>query len=97
MTRTCLDNAENCFALSELEKIIRNNRDNMYSNSEHVRNRSITAEQFLDVFRPDNVVFIQASNFGDDKEGDLTGQIKIHVFRYKRQIFAVRQNAMLFI
>ena len=82
MTRTCLDNAENCFALSELEKIIRNNRDNMYSNSEHVRDRSITAEQFLDVFRPDNVVFIQASNFGDDKEGDLTGQIKIHVFRY---------------
>lgn len=54
----------------------------MYSNSEHVRDRSITAEQFLDVFRPDNVVFIQASNFGDDKEGDLTGQIKIHVFRY---------------
>lgn len=36
----------------------------------------------MDVFRPDNVVFIQASNFGDDKEGDLTGQIKIHVFRY---------------
>lgn len=78
----CLDNAENCFALPELEKIIRNNRDNMYGNSEHVRDRSITAEQFLDVFRPDNVVFIQASNFGDDKEGDLTGQIKIHVFRY---------------
>ena len=82
MTRTCLDNAENCFALSELEKIIRNNRDNMYSNSEHVRDRSITAEQFLDIFRSDNVVFIQASNYGDDKEGDLTGQIKIHVFRY---------------
>ncbi len=77
-----MDNAENCFALPELEKIIRNNRDNMYSNSEHVRDRSITAEQFLDIFRLDNVVFIQASNYGDDKEGDLTGQIKIHVFRY---------------
>ena len=82
MVKTCLDNAENCFALPELEKIIRNNRDNMYSNSEHVRDRSITAEQFLNVFRSDNVVFIQASNYGDDKEGDLTGQIKIHVFRY---------------
>ena len=82
MTRTCLDNAENYFALSELEKIIRNNRDNMYGNSEHVRDRSITAEQFLDIFRSDNVIFLQASNYGDDKEGDLTGQIKIHVFRY---------------
>ena len=28
------------------------------------------------------MIFLQASNYGDDKEGDLTGQIKIHVFRY---------------
>ena len=52
---TCLDNAENYFALSELEKIVKNNRENMYQNSEHIRNRTMTAEQFLDIFRPENV------------------------------------------
>ena len=78
----CIDNAENYYALPELERIIRNNRDNMYSNSEHIRDRAITTEQFLDIFRTENVVFIQASNYGTDKEDDLTGQIKIHVFRY---------------
>lgn len=82
---TCLDNAENYFALSELEKIVKNNRENMYQNSEHIRNRAMTAEQFLDIFRTENVVFIQSSSYGDDKEGDHSGQIRIHVFRYNFQ------------
>ncbi len=91
---TVLDAAERFFALSELEKILKNNRDNMYQNSEHVRD-TMTAEQFLDIFRYDNVVFVQASNYGDDKN-DKNGQILVHVFRYNMQFFPY-QNMPCFI
>lgn len=83
---TALDAAERYFALPELEKILKNNRDNMYQNSEHVRD-TMTAEQFIDIFRYENVVFVQGSNYGDDKIDDRTGQIKVHVFRYNMKYF----------
>lgn len=82
---TALDAAERYYALPELEKILKNNRDNMYQNSEHVRD-AMTAEQFLDIFRYENVVFVQGSNYGDDKN-DKNGQILIHVFRYNMKYF----------
>lgn len=91
---TALDAAERYYALPELEKILKNNRDNMYQNSEHVRD-TMTAEQFLDIFRYDNVVFVQASNYGDDKN-DKNGQILVHVFRYNIQFFPY-QNMPCFI
>lgn len=92
---TALDAAERYYALPELEKILKNNRDNMYQNSEHVRD-TMTAEQFLDIFRYDNVVFVQGSNYGDDKIDDKTGQIKVHVFRYNMQ-FLPHKNMPCFI
>lgn len=74
--------SERAFALEELEKILKNNRVNMYCNMGHVRKeRVITAADFLNVFRPENKVFIRASTYGDDKY-DQSGQIVIYCCTY---------------
>ena len=82
MANEALKAAGRAYAFEELQKALKNNRANMYENTEHVRkDKSMTAEEFLDVFDEDNVVFLQASNYGDDKQ-DKNGQIKIHCCRY---------------
>lgn len=74
--------SERAFALEELEKILKNNRVNMYCNMGHVRKeRVITAADFLNIFRPENKVFIRASTYGDDKY-DQSGQIVIYCCKY---------------
>ena len=74
-------NAERAFAQEELSKIVKNNRENMAQNNEHIRGEAITADEFLDIFDSQNVVVIQASNHGDDKR-DKKGQVQIWCYRY---------------
>ena len=74
-------NAEKAFAAEELSKIVKNNRENMLQNNEHVRGQAMTSDEFLDVFDSDNIVFLQASNYGDDKQ-DRCSQIKIWTCKY---------------
>lgn len=74
--------AERAFALDELEKILKNNRVNMYCNMGHLRKeRVLTATDFLNIFKIENKVFIQASTYGDDKY-DQAGQIRVYCCKY---------------
>lgn len=74
-------NAERAFASEELAKIVKNNRENMLQNNEHVRGQAMTSDEFLDIFGEKNVVVIQASNHGDDKR-DKKGQVQVWCYRY---------------
>ena len=51
MANEALKAAGRAYAFEELQKALKNNRANMYENTEHVRkDKSMTAEEFLDVF-----------------------------------------------
>ena len=83
-------NAEKAFAAEELSKIVKNNRENMLQNNEHVRGQAMTSYEFLDVFDPKNIVFLQASNYGDDKT-DKCSQIKIWCCKYNIKTLPYQQ------
>lgn len=90
MSAMARKNAERAFAAEELSKIVKNNRENMLQNNEHVRGQAMTSDEFLDVFDSDNIVFLQASNYGDDKT-DKCSQIKIWCCKYNIKTLPYQQ------